>query len=272
MRLGLATALLLAVTGCSGVTTIAVPRGGGAPARMLPQLPPMDRTVLGSRLAAAQPEWAGRALPLVPPRRMVNCRRAKCVALTFDDGPGDETGKVLDVLARHHARATFFLIGQMITQRSAPFLRRMVSEGHEIGNHSWDHPPLSTLPKGVLRRQLVRTEDLIRHVTGIRTPIMRPPYGATDQKVEAETRREGLSQILWSVDTLDWRDRNSEKVLARASSVKPGEIVLMHDIHPTTVQAVPRLLSKLDSKGFTYVTVSELLGRLTPGKRYADGH
>jgi peptidoglycan/xylan/chitin deacetylase (PgdA/CDA1 family) len=86
--------------------------------------------------------------------------------------------------------------------------------------------------------------------------------------VEAVTRQEGLAQILWALDPLDWRDRNAATVVRRCGEAKPGDIVLMHDIHPTTVQAVPHLLDQLDKKGFTYVTVSELLGSLTPGKQY----
>src|SRR4051812_27092648 len=126
MRLGLAL-ILLAVTACGGATTMAVP---GDPPFTLPRLP-VDRALLGAGLAAAQPEWPAQPLPLIPPRRSVDCGRAKCLALTFDDGPGEETGRVLDTLARHHARATFFLLGQMITEKSARFVRRMASEGHE---------------------------------------------------------------------------------------------------------------------------------------------
>jgi peptidoglycan/xylan/chitin deacetylase (PgdA/CDA1 family) len=266
MRLGLAL-VLLSVTGCGGATTMALP---AAPGRALPKPPPVGQAALGAHLTAAQPDWPQAPLPLIPPPRAVDCRRARCVALTFDDGPGPETGHVLDLLARHHAQATFFLIGQQITATTAPVVRRMAAEGQEIGNHTWDHPPLSELTKAGIRNELTRTEKLIQRVSGIRTKIMRPPYGATGPRVEAETRREGLAQILWSVDTMDWRDRNADVVLRRAAAAKRGEIVLMHDIHPTTVQAVPRLLDRLDRKGFTYVTVSELLKRTMPGKRYFD--
>ena len=101
--------------------------------------------------------------------------------------------------------------------------------------------------------------------------LMRPPYGSTNHEVEAVTKQEGLAQIMWDVDTLDWRDRNAALVAKRCEEAKPGDIVLMHDIHPTTVEALPRLLDELDRKHFTYVTVSELIGSLTPGKAYHQG-
>jgi peptidoglycan-N-acetylglucosamine deacetylase len=276
MRIGsvlLSFALLAGLAGCGQTGTSAVPvvsrMAGPAPPRY-PIGKGFDPGVLRMRLTAAQPRWPGPRLPLAPPPRRIDCKSVKCVALTFDDGPGENTDKVLDLLAAHHARATFFVLGQMITDKTRDYIRRMVSEGHEVGNHSWDHASLTGLSPEALRRELDRTQEAVRQVAGVRMSLMRPPYGSTNHQVEAVTRQEGLAQIMWAVDTLDWRDRNPALVATRCEKAKPGDIVLMHDIHPTTIEAVPRLLDELDRKGFTYVTVSELLGNPTPGKQYSN--
>lgn len=146
----------------------------------------------------------------------------------------------------------------------------MASEGHELGNHTWDHASLSGLSTEAMRRELERTQEAVFKITGVRMRLMRPPYGATNKSVEEESKQEGLSQILWAVDTLDWLNRNPTVIAQRSAAAKPGDIVLMHDIHPTTVQALPHLLDELDRKGFTYVTVSELLGSPAPGKTYTN--
>jgi peptidoglycan/xylan/chitin deacetylase (PgdA/CDA1 family) len=227
--------------------------------------------LLAARVIAQQPGWPGTRPLVAPHRRSIRCKQIKCVALTFDDGPFDYTGKVLDMLAEHHAKATFFVVGQMVTPQTRFYLRRMVSEGHELGNHSWDHPPLTSLSHGALRGQLERTQEVVKAATGATMRLLRPPYGATDGKVAEEAAHVGLAQIMWDVDTLDWRDRDSSLVARRASEARPGSVVLMHDIHKSTVDAVPRLLRLLNAKGYTFVTVSELYGtrELAPGKSYA---
>lgn len=220
--------------------------------------------------ACAPPRSGQGAAP--PPAPAVNCRVVKCVALTFDDGPGPYTARLLDMLAARHARATFFLIGGNIRGREA-VVRRELADGHAIGDHTWSHPDLTRLPTGVVRSQLRRTRDAIQRVTGQPTHLMRPPYGATDRHVRKVAGGLGLAQIIWSVDTDDWRDRNSSIVTGRAvRRARRGDIILMHDIHPTTVAAVPRILRGLAERGFTFVTVPELLAAhpLKPGKPYFD--
>jgi peptidoglycan-N-acetylglucosamine deacetylase len=221
----------------------------------------------------AWPRGTAAAAAAAPARPKVDCRTVKCVALTFDDGPGPYTAKLLDMLAARHVKVTFFLIGQNIRGREA-VLRREVAEGHAIGDHSWSHPQLSAMSDGAIRSQLTRTMSEIRRATGGGTGLMRPPYGATDRRVAAVTRRLHLAQILWSVDTNDWLDRNSAIVAHRAvAGARPGDIILMHDIHPTTVNAVPKVLTGLARRGFTLVTVPELFGgrALKPGEAYFDG-
>lgn len=206
-------------------------------------------------------------------RPQVDCLKAKCIALTFDDGPGPHTEKLLDMLAARHVKATFFLIGGNIRGRES-VVRRELAEGHAVGDHTWSHPSLSALSDGALRSQLARTLGEIRRATGRGTTLMRPPYGATNRRVAVVTHGMGLAQILWSVDTNDWLDRNSAIVAHRAVSwARPGGIILMHDIHPTTVNAVPEILAGLARRGFTFVTVPELFGdrSLKPGQTYFDG-
>ncbi|MEV0197767.1 polysaccharide deacetylase family protein [Nonomuraea sp. NPDC050691] len=238
--------------------------GCGTASRAPAPRPPAvaDPGVLARRLAAVQPDW--------PARRVVDCRRRKCVALTFDDGPGEHTGKLLDLLRERHVRATFFVLGEMVAADRAGLTRRMVEDGHELGNHSWSHPPLTAMSDERLRSELADTEEIVQRTTGVRMRLMRPPYGATNARVAAQARLEGLAQILWTVDTLDWRDRDTGIVARRAGAAAPGSIVLMHDIHPTSVAAVPRVLDTLAKKGYRFVTVSELYGRAPlPGRTYS---
>ncbi|MCO5993786.1 polysaccharide deacetylase family protein [Actinoallomurus rhizosphaericola] len=209
----------------------------------------------------------------VAPRPRVDCRKVKCIALTFDDGPGPYTAKLLDMLAARHVKVTFFLIGGNIRGREA-LVRRELAEGHVVGDHTWSHPSLDSLSDGAIKSQLTRTLGEIRRASGHGTVLMRPPYGATNRRVAAVARGMHMAQILWSVDTNDWLDRNSAIVAHRAVSwAHPGDIILMHDIHPTTVKAVPKILAGLSRRGFTFVTVPELFGdrSLKPGQTYFDG-
>jgi peptidoglycan/xylan/chitin deacetylase (PgdA/CDA1 family) len=141
----------------------------------------------------------------------------------------------------------------------------MVAEGHEVGNHTWDHLDLTGLPEAEIIHQLRRTQEIVRHAIGFETTLMRPPYGSTNTRVTDVSRREGLAQVLWNVDTVDWRDRKASIVTERAANVEPGSIVLMHDIYPSTVLAVPRLLNELTAKGYTFVTIPELYGEPLTG-------
>lgn len=277
MRIGRVLLSLLLLAGCGELAGC-----GRGTERTKPRVLPMhanrrfgtdprfDPNLLGMRLAGAQRGWPGPRLPVAPPRRKIDCETRKCVALSFDDGPAEHTGAVLDLLAAHRARATFFMLGALIDDTTRDIVRRMVAEGHELGNHSWDHASLVGLSPEALKRQLSRTQDIVHRVTGVRMRVMRPPYGATNHRVAEATKQEGLAQILWAVDTLDWRDRDAALVAKRSGAAKPGDIVLMHDIHQTTVRALPRLLDELDRRGFTYVTVSELLGDLVPGREYVS--
>ena len=192
----------------------------------------------------------------------------KVIALTFDDGPGPYTAHLLDVLDQYGAKATFFLIGSKVSSQ-ANVVRSIHARGHQLGNHSWSHPELPKLPVNQIASEIDRTNDAIKQATGVTPTVMRPPYGAVNGVVLEQLRLRGMSSILWSVDTRDWADRNSEIVCSRAvAGAHPGAIILMHDIHQTSVGAVPCILNALKQQGYSFVTVQGLLGNMAAGAGY----
>ena len=199
----------------------------------------------------------------------VDCDRLRCVALTFDDGPGPYTDRLLAELAAKDTLATFFVIGQ--NAATLPELvAREVAAGHAVGNHSFDHPQLSTLSAAGIADQVDRTDAAIQAAAGVTPTLVRPPYGATSDAVSAVLAERGDIQVLWNVDTEDWKNRDAAITTQRAlAGAAPGAIILMHDIHPTTVDAVPRIIDQLRADGYTLVTVPQLLGpSVTPGAEY----
>jgi peptidoglycan/xylan/chitin deacetylase (PgdA/CDA1 family) len=203
--------------------------------------------------------------------RDINCAVLKCVALTFDDGPGSQTPTLLRYLREADALATWFPLGDVIDGAPARLLA-VAAAGHEIGNHSWSHPQLTASSNGQIETQIDRTAKLIEELLGTRPTLVRPPYGAINRRVAAELKSLNSPAILWDVDPEDWRYLNSDRVYRSVMrQVRPGSIVLLHDIHPTTVAAVPRMLKALAGRGYTFVTVSELFGKkLVPGQIYLD--
>lgn len=190
----------------------------------------------------------------------VDCTKVACVAITFDDGPGDHTARLLDILKARNAKATFFTVGWRVNTNPS-LVRRAHAEGHEIGNHSYNHPDLTKQRRATIRSELARTSDAILRATGERPTAMRPPYGAWNETVRSvvKERNEGPT-ILWDVDTLDWQHRNPRTTIQKVKTLaKPGSIILMHDIHKTTVDAVPGVIDALRAKGYHLVTVEQLL-------------
>jgi peptidoglycan/xylan/chitin deacetylase (PgdA/CDA1 family) len=183
------------------------------------------------------------------------------IAMTFDDGPnGVLTPRLLDILKQRNIKATFFVLGQLV-QEHPEIVERAVAEGHEIGNHSWDHKALNKLAEGGLQHELADTSDVITRSTGRKVTLMRPPYGATNPRLNHAIEKEyGMKVILWSVDPLDWKRPGPQVVEQRIlAGTKPGSIILSHDIHPGTIEAMPATLDALLAKGYKFVTVSELL-------------
>jgi len=189
------------------------------------------------------------------------------IAMTFDDGPhAILTPKLLDILKQRHIHATFFVLGQLVKEHPE-IVERAVAEGHEIANHSWDHKALNKLGEGGLQHELADTSAAIKDAVGKAPTLMRPPYGATNPRLSRAIEKEyGMKVILWSVDPDDWKDPGPQVVEQRIVSgwkgsggAKPGAIILSHDIHKGTVEAMPATLDTLLAKGYQFVTVSELL-------------
>lgn len=202
--------------------------------------------------------------PSVPPTPSAGCAVSKCVALTFDDGPSQQTPRLLDMLDQYSAKATFYVIGHKLYSFRAT-VQQTVARGHQLGNHTWTHPDLTRLPTAQVEQQLRQTNHAIEHITGRQPTTIRPPYGATNSTVNALAHRLGLITTLWTVDTRDWADRNSTIVCHRAlAGARPGAIILLHDIHATSVDAVPCILSGLHQQGYRAVTIDTLVGRTAP--------
>src|SRR5215468_1094771 len=183
------------------------------------------------------------------------------IAMTFDDGPSATlTPKLLDILAAHHIKATFFVLGEMVAEHPE-ILARAAREGHEIASHSWSHPNLAKMSQDGVRSQLQRTDDEIKTATGKRPTLFRPPYGSITEREKRWIHDEfGYDIILWDVDPLDWKRPGPAVVRSRIlKETRPGSIVLSHDIHPGTIEAMPSTFDELEAKGFKFVTVSELI-------------
>ena len=196
----------------------------------------------------------------------VDC--ANCVAITYDDGPGAETNRLLDKLKAKNAHASFMVVAPSAEQHPE-LLKRMKAEGHTIGNHTKSHRQLNTLSYEQVSQEIDAGNAAIKKATGQGTRWVRPPYGATNATVDQVTRDKGVSQALWDVDTVDWKDRNSEHVCSSAvQGARAGSIVLMHDIHPTTVDAADCVIDGLRAKGLEPVSLDRLLRTPVPGKRY----
>ena len=199
--------------------------------------------------------------------------KKKMVALTFDDGPGKYTSGLVKSLKKHHARATFFVVGSNIK----PYHKAMTKAydaGCEIGNHSYGHEYLTDISFKKAKSSIKKTDKLIEKYTGYESRLLRPPYGATSGKVAKAVKK---PQILWSIDTLDWKTRSKKATISAVmNNVKDGDVILIHDIHKPSVEAAKELIPKLQKKGYQLVTVSELAKykgkKLKNGKVYGRIH
>ena len=185
----------------------------------------------------------------------------KYIAMTFDDGPQPQnTPRLLDMLRARNIKATFYMVGSNV-DLYPQLVRRVVAEGHEIGNHSYTHRLFSKMSDSDVRSELTRTRDAIVRAAGVQPRTLRPPYGGMLQRQREWANAEfGYPIILWSVDPLDWKRPGPSVVCARIlSSTTPGSIVLAHDLHAQTIDAMPATLDGLLQRGFKFVTVSQLL-------------
>jgi peptidoglycan/xylan/chitin deacetylase (PgdA/CDA1 family) len=206
--------------------------------------------------------------------REVDVGERALLALTFDDGPGDWTPAILDLLDRHGARATFFCLGERVRERAA-ILQRALAEGHELGNHLFSHRHPQALSDDDIRREIALTAAQIERATAARAPLLRPPYGAQPERVAAAGAELGFGPVvLWSIDPEDWKEPPPTAIVEHVlREARPGAIVDLHDgwgrtpgDRQPTVEALGRLLPELASLGFELAIVSELLDAARPAR------
>ncbi len=251
--------LTVLLAGCAAPSTGS--SAGPSPDGPAPSTAPSTPTATGS------PSPSG---PVETPA--IDCRKAKCVALTFDDGPGPETPKLLDTLVKEKVPATFFLVGTMIRQHPEVAKRIATTPGMTVANHTISHPMLTRIAASKARQEIVDNTKLITKVTGVKPHYLRPPYGLHNAAVDAVAGKQGQAVVLWSAGALDWQYNKPAKIVeVTLPQIAPGAIVLAHDIHPWTIKAVPTLITKLRAKGYTLVSLDDILGPTKPGKTYARG-
>lgn len=201
--------------------------------------------------------------------------KEKAVALTFDDGPSrDNDGTILETLQANGAHATFFVLGNR-ARVDGDIMQMILDAGCEIASHSWDHPQLSKIKWKKAKSQIDRTDRIVsKLLNGYQISLLRPPYGSISETMRKKVKK---PMILWSLDTEDWKSRNAKKIFNRVKKeVKDGDIILMHDIHPETAEAVKKIVPWLSEQGYDMLTVSELMARkgktLEAGKAYLDAN
>ncbi|GAB2501193.1 hypothetical protein GCM10008929_22290 [Alkalibacterium psychrotolerans] len=188
----------------------------------------------------------------------------KVVALTFDDGSdGTNINRILQVLANHNVKATFFLTGTGVNNHPQA-IRNIANQGHQVANHSYNHPDFTKISATEMRSQLQRTEDIIRNVTGRTTkPFFRPPFGAYNSTVNQVVGDAGYRyNVMWTIDTIDWTGNSSTDIINRVMSrITPGAIILMHTGAgaPGTPVALPTIITRLKGQGYRFVTMSQMM-------------
>ncbi len=184
----------------------------------------------------------------------------KIVALTFDDGPSPKTTpQILSILKQYGAKATFFVVGEN-AEKQTSLMQDITNDGHEVGNHSFSHPMLARASSGRIKHELESTNQIIQNTTGSLPLWFRPPYGSTNKKVEQIAADMGLKTILWTDDPRDWsRHATKESIEKKVlNGMKPGSVVLLHDNHNATIEALPALLETMKERGYRFVSVNEL--------------
>ncbi|WP_057914191.1 polysaccharide deacetylase family protein [Peribacillus muralis] len=202
-------------------------------------------------------EWQPKHIVAKLPEKQWIDPAKKVIALTFDDGPHpSHTMSILKVLEKHDAHATFFVLGNRV-QHYPEVLHKMLEQGNEIGNHSWDHPQLTRLDNGKVKGQIQSTQNAIDKATGSKPKMIRPPYGAINDNVREDM--DDLKVVLWDIDPEDWKYRNEKKIVNKVmSKAKDGKVILMHDIYQTSAAAAGKIIQQLHDKGYQMVTISEL--------------
>ena len=218
--------------------------------------------------APASPAASPTTESAAPEPKKVDCKKDKCIALTYDDGPSEHTPQLLKTMAKYDAKATFFLIGPSASEYPE-VVEDLVDQGMEIANHTTNHKVLSQISSAQVKTELSDTQKRIHKITGEYPTLMRPPYAARSNSVDKIAGKQGLSVVTWDTSPIDWENESAKKVadiVIREAS--RNQIVLMHDTHKWTVDAAPRIYKELSKQGYTFVTVSEVIGKPKPGKLY----
>ena len=177
------------------------------------------------------------------------------IALTFDDGPSKYTKQIVDLLKKYNCNATFFVLGNKV-KIYKDTIKESISNGNEIGNHSYNHKWLSRLKIEDIKEQINKTQDILKEEVNYTPILLRPTYGSVNKKIRNNTN---LEIVLWNVDTLDWKIKSSKKIADRSlSQIKDRSIILMHDTHERTYEALKMMIPKLIDEGYQFVTISEL--------------
>lgn len=255
-------AVLVAVTAASV--------GFGAPSRPTTTDASAARAVIPG--PTSNPMVAPRFTPRKPaPADPIDCSKAACVALTFDDGPSAQTGDLLAALASRHVTATFFVLGVMIRQHPQA-MADIVQAGHVVGTHGFSHHSLAAMTLDSINAEIQQTNDLIAAAGGSTPTLLRPPFGYGSPALTQAEQNFGLVDVRWNVDPEDWRDPGAPVIVQRVvDNAKPGSIILMHDIYPGTSQAIPEIVDGLRARGLTLVTVPQLIGSQPFGTQVLHG-
>lgn len=186
----------------------------------------------------------------------ISSEEAPRVALTFDDGPSGYTMQLSQELKSRDVAATFFLLGENMEEHKDA-VKQLVQDGHLLGNHSYHHVQLNKLSDKKACQEIVKTNNLIYEYTGIYPMYIRPPYGEWNDQLDCGVE---MIPIFWSVDSLDWKLKNTDKITLRVlTEVEDGDIILMHDGYQTSVEAACRIVDALKEKGFRFVTADQMV-------------
>lgn len=179
------------------------------------------------------------------------------VAITFDDGPHlKNTDDIVNIFSKYNAHATFFMLGSNVV-KYPDVVKRVYDAGHEIGIHTWNHKELTKLSSDEVKNEVNNTATEIEKITGKRPTLVRPPYGSINENVKNSIDN---PLILWNIDSLDWKSRDKEKIVPLVlNNVQDGDIILLHDIHSTTIPAVEEILKYLIENDYQVITVSQML-------------
>lgn len=202
------------------------------------------------------------SIPIMP---IASAADANCpngyVGLTYDDGPNaSNTTSLLNALKQAGLRATMFNLGQN-AQNNPSLVRDQVNAGMWVGNHSYTHPHMTTLSSSQMSSEITRTQQAIQSATGAAPKLFRPPYGETNATLKSIESQNGLTEVLWNVDSQDWNGATTAQIVTAAGRLQNGDVILMHDQYQTTLQAIPQIAQNLKSRGLCPGMISTSTGR-----------